>query len=325
MTLLSYMGKPEISVVIPVFNEAESLSLLVEKLKAALVKLQKTFEVIFVDDGSTDDSLKVLAEITAGRPEYKVISFKRNFGQTAAIAAGVEAASGEIIIPMDADLENDPNDIFRLLEKLSEGYDIVSGWRKNRWQDKVLTRRITSRTANWLISKVSGVKLHDYGCTLKVYKSEIIKNIKFYGEMHRFIPALAAWQGARIAEIEVNYQPRQYGQSKYGLGRVVKVLLDLIVLKFLVDYSLKPIYFFGKIGFASFGLGALTFIWATYYKLTGQKDYIQTPLPVIMVLFLAVGVILVLIGLLAEMMMRMHRESAGQTVYTIKKKINFSD
>ncbi len=317
------MQKPEISVVIPVFNEAESLKPLAEKLQNELLKLQKSYEVIFVDDGSADDSLAVLAEIAASRPEYKVISFKRNFGQTAAIAAGVEASSGEIIIPMDADLENDPADIARLLEKLAEGYDIVSGWRQNRWAEKKFTRKIPTVIANWLIAKVSGVKLHDTGCTLKAYRADVIKQVKLYGEMHRFIPALASWYGAKITEIQVTYSPRQFGQSKYGLGRVFRVLLDLLVLKFLNDYSLKPIYFFGKIGFASFGLGVLTFIWATYYKVTGQKDYIQTPLPVVMVLFIAVGVILVLIGLLAEMIMRLYHQSSDQKIYTIKKKINF--
>jgi glycosyltransferase involved in cell wall biosynthesis len=317
------MSEIYLSVVIPVYNEAESLKPLSEKLNSVLVKLQRSFEVIFIDDGSTDKSLEILEEISARHSNFKVISFKRNFGQTAAIAAGIDAAAGQVIVPLDADLENDPQDIPKLLEKLNQGYDIVSGWRKSRWSKNLFTRRLTSRIANWLISKVSGVKLHDYGCTLKAYQQQIIKGVQLYGEMHRFIPALAAWQEAKVTEIEVNYQPRQYGQSKYGLERVIKVLLDLIVLKFLNDYSLKPIYFFGKIGFVSFGLGILTFLWATYYKVTGQKDYIQTPLPVIMVLFVVIGIVLILIGLLAEMMMRIHHESTQRKVYLIKRKINF--
>lgn len=316
------MNQLNISVIIPIYNEKESLPSLVERLRTALEKFSKSFEVIMIDDGSADQSFETLRQLVGQDGRFKLIQLRRNFGQTAAIAAGIDFASGQVIVPLDADLENDPEDIGKLIDKLNEGFDIVSGWRVNRWQDKVLTRKITSQAANWLISKVSGVKLHDYGCTLKAYRRDIIKNIRLYGEMHRFIPALAAWQGARVGELEVNYQPRQYGRSKYGLGRIFSVALDLITLKFLNDYSVKPIHFFGKVGFLSIFLGLLTFILATYYKLTGQKDYIQTPLPAIMVLFVVVGVMLILIGLLAEMIMRSYHETAKRPVYFIKEKIN---
>lgn len=312
-----------LSIVIPLFNEQGNLKELYQRLTAVLDSLAKPYEIIFIDDGSTDQSFSILRDLARQDERVKIIQFRRNFGQTAAISAGVDYAQGEIIIPMDADFENDPQDIPRLLEELSQGYDVVSGWRKKRWADKVLTRRLTSRTANWLISKIAGLELHDYGCMLKAYKQTVIKNINLYGEMHRFIPALAFWQGAKVKEIEVNYQPRRFGQSKYGLGRTFKVLLDLITLKFLSGYATKPIYFFGKIGFVSLFFSFLTFLWATYYKLTGQKDYIETPLPVVIALFVILAVLLILIGLLAEMIMRTYHESGNKKIYSIKEKVNF--
>ncbi len=316
------MEKIYLSIIIPVFNEEQNLLPLSQKLTATLSGLGKSFEVIFVNDGSADKSLEVLKTLAENNSNFKIISFRRNFGQTAALAAGIKYAQGELIIPMDADLENDPADITRLLAELDKGYDLISGWRKNRWANKILTRRLTSRVANWLISLVSGVKLHDYGCMLKVYKKEIIKDINLYGEMHRFMPALAAWQGAKIGEIEVNYQPRQFGQSKYGLGRITKVLLDLVTIKFLSGYATKPIYFFGKFGFWSIFFGVLVFLWATYYKVAGLKDYIQTPLPVLSALFIIVGVLFILIGLLAEIIMRIYHQSTDRSIYSIKEKIN---
>mgnify|MGYP001576265074 CR=1 FL=1 len=253
----------------------------------------------------------------------KIIDFRKNFGQTAALSAGINHAQGEIIIPLDADLENDPADIPQLLAKINEGYDVVSGWRKNRWKDKFFSRRLTSMAANWLISFVTGVKLHDYGCTLKAYRREIIKEVGLYGEMHRFIPALAYWQGAKVAEIEVNYQPRVHGKSKYGLGRTFKVLLDLLTIKFLSGYSTKPIHFFGSLGFISILVSFLTGGLAVYYKVSGQKDFIETPLPVLTALFFIIGVLFVLIGLLAEMIMRVYHETQRRPIYSIKEKINF--
>lgn len=311
-----------ISIIIPVFNEQGNLIELFEKISAVCGSLNKPYEIIFIDDGSEDGSFSVLKKISNEDSQVKVISFRKNFGQTAALAAGIDYAQGEIIISLDADLENDPKDIPALLEKLNQDYDVVSGWRKKRWSDKILTRKSTSQIANWLISKISGLKLHDYGCTLKAYRKEIIKNINLYGEMHRFIPALAFWQGAKIGEIKVNYIPRRSGQSKYGLGRTFKVLLDLITLKFLSGYAAKPIYFFGKISFVSIFLAFLTFLWATYYKIVGRSDYIQTPLPVVVVLFVVLAVLLILIGLLAEMIMRTYHESESKKIYSIKQKIN---
>lgn len=310
----------KLSLVIPVYNEAESLPALWEKITSALAA-QREWEVLFINDGSTDGSLAVLAKL-AHDQRVKVISFRRNFGQTAAIAAGVLHATGDVIVPLDADLENDPADIPTLLAKLDEGFDIVSGWRQNRWTEQPWRRRLTSQAANWLISRVSGVPLHDYGCTLKAYRADIIKGVRLYGEMHRFIPALAAWQGAKVTEIAVRYAPRQFGSSKYGLERVFKVLLDLVTLKFLNDYSAKPMYFFGKIGFWSFAVGVVCAALAVYFKVTGQKDFVSTPLPVMTALFVLVGVLLVLIGLLAELVMRMHHETQAKPTYVVKEKIN---
>ena len=314
-----------LSVVIPVFNEQDNLTELFKRILNICGSLNFSYEIIFVDDGSIDKSLSILKDISKNNNKVKVISFKKNFGQTAALSAGIDYARGEVIVSLDADLENDPNDIPLLLNELNHGFDVVSGWRKERWLNKIFTRRFTSQTANWLISKIAGLKLHDYGCTLKAYRRDVIKNINLYGEMHRFIPALAFWQGAKVKEIEVNYKPRQFGKSKYGLGRTFNVLLDLVTLKFLSGYAAKPIYFFGKIGFISIFLGFLTFLWATYYKIIGRSDYIQTPLPVVVVLFVVLAVLLILIGLLAEMIMRSYHESNDKKVYLIKEKINIKD
>ena len=311
-----------LSLIIPVYNEAEGLPMLVQGIGTALNPTYPQHEVIFVNDGSTDGSLQVLRDLSAKNPKLKVIALRRNFGQTAAIAAGVDHATGAVIVPLDADLENDPADIPKLVAKLDEGYDIVSGWRQDRWANQRFTRRFTSQAANALISKVSGVELHDYGCTLKAYRADIIKGVRLYGEMHRFIPALASWQGAAITEIPVHYQPRRFGTSKYGLERVLKVVLDLVTLKFLNDYSAKPIYFFGKAGFWSFLLGSISAVIAVYFKVTGQKDFVETPLPVLTALFFIVAVIFALMGLLAELIMRMHHETQAKPTYAIKEKIN---
>lgn len=317
------MNNLRLSIVIPVFNEEGNLVELYQRIIAVGQVLDESYEIVFVDDGSQDQSFSILKDLARQDKKVKLIQLRKNFGQTAALAAGIDYAQGQVIILMDADLENAPQDIFKLLAELDRGYDIVSGWRKARWKDKPLTRRLTSQVANWLISKIAGLRLNDYGCTLKAYRQEIIKNINLYGEMHRFIPALAFWQGAKIGEIEVNYQPRQFGQSKYGPARIAKVLLDLITLKFLSGYATKPIYFFGKIGFVSLFLGFLTFLWASYYKFIGQKDYIETPLPIVIALFIILAVLLVLIGLLAEMIMRTYHESQNKKIYSIKEKINF--
>lgn len=311
----------QLSVFLPVYNEEGNLSPLHEKLTAAMAQLGRTYEVIYVDDGSTDRSYEVLKAIAQADPRAKVVRFRRNYGQTAAMAAGILAASGEILIPMDADLQNDPADIVRLLEKLDEGYDVVSGWRKDR-QDKAVTRKLPSFFANKLISKISGVHLHDYGCSLKAYRRDVLKDVKLYGEMHRFIPIYASWVGARVAEIPVTHHPRVHGSSKYGLNRIFKVVLDLITVKFLSSYATKPIYVFGGAGFLSMALAAVVGLWAVYLKLIGYADFIQTPLPLLTVTLFMVGVQLIMMGLLAEMIMRTYHESQDKATYTVRNTLN---
>lgn len=318
------MTKYDLSIVLPIYNEESNIKELYQRLTELLAKLNRNYEIIFTDDGSTDDSFKLLKEIAQTDNKIKVIKFKRNFGQTAALAAGIDMAQGETIITLDSDLENDPTDISKLLAKIDEGYDIVSGIRKNRWQGKLFTRKLTSALANWLTRKISGVNIHDLGCTLKAYRSEIIKGVKLYGEMHRFIAVLAYWQGGKLGEVEVNFQPRKYGKSRYGLERVLKVLLDLVTIKYLSSYTTKPIYFFGKAGLYSFILSLISFIIACYYKFTGQKTFIQTPLPILTALFLIIGVQFILMGLIADLIMRNYFETQGKTIYLIKEKINFN-
>ena len=312
-----------LSLIIPFYNEEENLPLLIDRLNQLLPSIGKSTEIIFIDDGSADNSFEVLKNLVKDKNDWRIIRFRKNFGQTAGWAAGLEAAQGEVIIFLDSDLENDPADIPLLLAKIDEGYDLVSGWRQNRWPEQFFSRRLTSQLANWLIAKISGVKIHDFGCSLKAYRQEVIKNVKLYGEMHRFIAVLASWQGAKIAEVAVKFTPRQFGTSKYGLERILKVFFDLIVIKFLSGYSTKPIYFFGKAGFYSIIISFLAFILAIYYKFWGGKSFIETPLPILTALFLIVGVLLILIGLLAEMIMRIYHESREQKIYIIKEKVNF--
>jgi len=312
-----------LSLIIPFYNEEENLLLLAAKLNKLLPAIGKSTEIIFIDDGSTDKGFEVLKNLVKDKNDWRIIRFRKNFGQTAGWAAGIESAQGDVVIFLDSDLENDPADIPLLLSKIDEGYDLVSGWRKNRWQGQFFSRRLTSQIANKLIVKISGVKIHDFGCSLKAYRKEVIKNVKLYGEMHRFIAVLASWQGAKIAEVEVNFSPRKFGTSKYGLERILKVFLDLIVIKFLSGYSTKPIYFFGKAGFYSIIFSFLLFALAIYYKFWGGKSFIETPLPILIALFFIVGVLLVLIGLLAEMIMRIYHQSSEQKIYIIKEKVNF--
>lgn len=319
------MLNPEkkLSVIAPIYNEEESLLYLHKELSQTLNKLTDNYEVILVNDGSTDKSFEILKSLAEQDQKIKVIEFTRNFGQTAALMAGIEMASGEIIVAIDADLENDPQDIPRLLEKFNEGFDVVSGWRQNRWQDKKFSRRLTSKMANWLISIVTKTKLQDYGCTLKVYRASVLKDIHLYGEMHRFIPALAAWQGAKIAEAPVNYRRRKFGQTKYGMERIIKVILDLITVKFLGSYATKPIYFFGYFGLIFIVFSIISFILAIYYKLSGLKSFVETPLPIFTVFLSVMGIFLILIGLLAELLVRIHFKINNQPHYIIKNKINF--
>ncbi len=310
-----------ISVVIPIFNEKENIFPLYQKLSHELPLLQRPFEVVLVDDGSSDGSDDLLAEVAGKDPRFKLVSLRRNFGQTAAMMAGIDAARGEIIVPMDGDLQNDPADIRRLIEKLEEGFDVVSGWRKDR-QDAELRRNLPSRIANRLISSISGVHLHDYGCSLKAYHRDVIKGVKLYGEMHRFIPIYASWRGARVTEIPVAHHPRIHGTSKYGLERVAKVILDLLVVKFLAKYATKPIYVFGGFGLANIGVSAVAGIYAVWLKLIDGVSFILTPLPLLTVMAFITGVMSILMGLLAELVMRTYYESQGKTVYMIKRTLN---
>ena len=312
----------KLSIILPIYNEEENLKILFQEIREAVSRLSVEYEIIAVDDGSQDSTLSILKEIAESNKNIKVISFRRNFGQTAAMSAGIDLAEGEIIIPLDADLQNDPGDINKFLEKAREGYDIVSGWRKNR-HDKLFSRKIPSRIANFLISYITKVKLHDYGCTMKAYRGEVLKGVKLYGEMHRFIPALAAWNGARVTEIVVNHRKRKYGQTKYGISRTFRVILDLFTVKFLVKYSTRPMHFFGGFGAASLLLGIICFAIALYLRFIDYATLIQTPLPLLGVFFSIISLQLILMGLLAEMIMRGYFENQDKPTYIIKKKINF--
>jgi dolichol-phosphate mannosyltransferase len=314
------MPAEKLSVIVPVYNEAPGLEELMRRLEAALT--ETTFEIIFVNDGSQDGSFGVMQRLSASRPYLKVIDFRRNHGQTAAINAGIQHATSDVLVLMDSDLENDPADIPKLVAELDKGFDVVSGWRRDRWKGQFLTRKLPSLLANRLISSVSGVKLHDYGCTLKAYRREVIKDVVLYGQMHRFIPVYCKWQGGRVGELPVRYSPRQYGKSNYGLFRTYKVVLDLLLIKFLDKHMAKPIHFFGGAGFLSFLVAGLAAALAIYFKVTGEKDFVQTPLPVITAMFFIVGVLMILLGILAEILVRTYFESQGKTTYNIRRKIN---
>jgi len=309
-----------LSVVLPIYNEAQSIPLLFEKLNEALASMD--YEILAINDGSRDNSWEALKKVAAGDNRVKLIDFKRNFGQTAAINAGIQSATGDVIVLIDSDLENDPADIPLLLKKMDEGYDVVSGWRQKRWEKELITRKLPSMMANKLISKISGVPLHDYGCTLKAYKHEVIKDVRLYGQMHRFIPVFCKWQGGKVTEIPVSYRPRMFGQSNYGLFRIYKVILDLILIKFLDKYMNRPIHFFGGAGILSFIVMFCAVVLAVYFKITGQKDFVETPLPTISAMFFIVGVLMILMGILAEILMRTYYESQGRFPFTIKQKIN---
>src|ERR1700730_7269743 len=318
---------PDISVFLPVLNEEPNLRPLHEKLSLALAQLGRTAEIIYVDDGSTDQSLSVLREIAGRDPRVRVIALRRNYGQTPAMTAGIDAACGEVRIPMEAYLQNDPADIARLLEKIDEGYDVVSGWRKNR-QDKLFTRKIPSMLANRIISWIGGVPLHDYGCSLKAYRRESLADVHLYGEMHRFIPIYASWSGARVTEISVEHHPRTMGKSKYGLSRTVKVVFDLITIKFMASYQTKPLYLFGWAGLLTFGVSLLSTLLACLMKFVSWQhhaDFIQTPLPIMAMVTLVLGVQLFLMGLLAEMLVRTYHESQAKPIYAVREKIGFEN
>jgi len=315
---------PDISIFLPVFNEEPNLRPLHTKLSEALNTLDRSSEIVYVDDGSTDGSLKILREIAHLDPRVRVVALRRNYGQTAAMAAGIDAAKGKVLIPMDADLQNDPADIARLLDKLDEGYDVVSGWRKNR-KDKMVTRKIPSMLANRLISWIGGVPLHDYGCSLKAYRRESLEDVRLYGEMHRFIPIYAAWAGARVTEIPVEHHARTMGKSKYGLSRTIKVVFDLITIKFMASYQTKPIYVFGTFGMFAFGISFFSGLYAVFLKYSHKATFVQTPLPILCIVMFAVGVQFLLMGLLAEMLVRTYHESQAKAIYAVRERLGFKN
>ncbi len=307
----------KLSIVLPIYNEAPSLPELFEQLTKALTKLGHPYEIIAVNDGSRDESREVLDTLAKKDERLKVIHFRMNAGQTSALNAGIEHASGEVIVPMDADLENDPADIPKLLAKLDEGYDVVSGWRRERWKEQRLVRKLPSIIANWTISWVAGVPVHDNGCTLKAYRSDIIKDLRLYGEMHRLIAAHASLIGARVGEVEVAYRPRKYGKSNYGISRVMRVFFDLLLLYFMRRYLDRPIQIFGLVGVGFAGLGVFAGLTAIYLRLMHDLHLVQTPLPVFSALCVIVGVQLITMGIIAEILMRTYYESQNKRAYYI--------
>jgi len=310
-----------LSVVIPAYNEEENVPILYEKLKKVLDSLGEDYEIIFVDDGSTDGTYQRLKQLAEKDSRLKVIRFKRNYGQTAAMSAGFEHAKGDVIITLDADLQNDPEDIPLLLEKLEEGYHVVSGWRKDR-KDPFLSRRLPSMIANWLISKITGVHLHDYGCTLKAYRAEVVKDLELFGDMHRFLPALTKRRGAKITEVVVRHHPRMFGRSKYGIGRTVRVLLDIMLVKFLNEYINKPLYMFGSVGFLLLGLGLFSLFYLIFLKLFLEEPIGRRPLLILSVLLILAGIQLISTGLLAELLVRIYYRTKDTKPYVIQEKIN---
>jgi len=310
--------RPALSIVAPVYNERENVQPLYETLRAALGKVDRTWEIILVDDGSTDGTTEALDALVEADERVTVVHLRRNFGQSAAMAAGFDHARGDVVIAMDADLQNDPEDIPLLLSKIDEGYDVVSGWRKDR-KDPWLTRRLPSNAANWLISTMTGVHLHDYGCSLKAYRREVLADIRLYGDMHRFIPALAYWAGGRVAEAPVNHFPRRFGKSKYGLGRIFRVVLDLFTVKFLLSYSTKPIQVFGRWGVWSGLLGFAICVYLTVLKLAFGQNIGGRPLLLFGVLLIFMGAQFVTLGLLAELQARTYYEARGRPIYALRR------
>lgn len=311
----------DLSIVVPIYNEEESIGLLYEKLTSALASTGLIYELILVDDGSSDRSFLLLKDIAAQDSRVKVIRFRRNFGQTAAMAAGFDSASGRVVVPMDGDLQNDPTDIPRLLAKIDEGYDVVSGWRKDR-QDTFINRKLPSMIANSLISRFTGVHLHDYGCTLKAYRKEVLEGINLYGEMHRFVPALASQVGAKVTELPVKHHQRLYGTSKYGISRTVRVVLDLMTVKFLLSYSTKPIQLFGRWGIYTLFAGLLSGLATLYMKIFEHMSMNRNPLWILTIFLLFMGVQFIVLGLLGELNARTYYEAQGKPIYVVREKLN---
>lgn len=313
-------SKIEISIVIPVYNEEDNVWPLYNNLEPVLSKLGRNYEVILVDDGSKDDTYNKLQQLHEKNNHFKIIKFRRNFGQTPAMRAGFDFASGDIIITLDADLQNDPEDIPEILKKMDEGYDIVSGWRKNR-KDKV-SRRFPSAVANKIISLLFGVRLHDYGCTLKAYRKEVLENIELYGEMHRYIPAIASWMGVKVAEVPVNHRARKFGKAKYGISRTTRVILDIITIKFLLTYSKKPMQIFGLVGVFTSLAGFIATVYLIVERLFFNQPLSSRPLFILSIFMIFIGIQLITMGLLGEIMMRTYHEGTGKSTYVIKEIID---
>lgn len=316
--------KIDLSIVVPLYNEEENVADLIAAITDSMHGYTDNYEIVVVDDGSTDGSFQLLKEFARQDPHLRIIRFGINYGQTAAVSAGFHHAKGRIIITMDADLQNDPNDIPALVQKIDEGYDVACGWRKER-QDSLLKRRLPSVTANWLISQITGLHLRDYGCTLKAYKREIIRHIELYGEMHRFIPALARWAGASLTEVVVAHHPRKKGKSKYGLSRTLRVLLDLFVVKFLVTYSTQPIQIFGGLGLLCLLISAFTFLVVLGLRLFANIDMSGNPLLYASFTGFMLSVMLLLMGLIAEMQARTYHESQRKPIYVVREVVHYSE
>ncbi|EGJ33947.1 MULTISPECIES: glycosyltransferase family 2 protein [Moorena] len=314
---------PDVSVVVPIYNEVESLPHLIHAIASTLTDTKLTYELICVDDGSTDGSTQLLKEQVLSRPDLRGVILRRNYGQTAAMAAGFNYARGRAIVTLDGDLQNDPADIPMLLAKLEEGYDLVSGWRKKR-QDAAVTRLLPSKIANWLIGRTTGVKLHDYGCSLKAYRSELVADMNLYGELHRFLPALAFIEGARITELPVRHHARRYGSSKYGLGRTFRVLMDLLTIFFMKKFLTRPMHVFGLLGLSSLGTGIIIGTYLTILKLGLNEDIGDRPLLILAVLLISTGVQLFSLGLLGELLMRTYHESQGRPIYRVREVVSFN-
>ena len=312
---------PQLSVVVPVYNEEESIPHLHQRLTAELEKLGITYEIIAVDDGSRDRSFSLLSDLAQHDRRWRVVRFRRNFGQTAAFSAGFDRARGDVVVTIDADLQNDPADIGALLEKIGEGYDVVSGWRERR-QDPFLNRRLPSMIANRLISWATGVYLHDYGCSLKAYRLDVVRGIRLYGELHRFIPAIASWQGVAVAELPVHHEARRFGKSKYGISRTVRVVLDLLTVRFLLSYGTRPMQIFGLLGLLASGLGVAIGAYLSWIKLAYGAAIADRPLLLLAVLLIVLGVQFVSLGLIGELIVRTYYETQAKPIYVVREELN---
>lgn len=315
------MRTKSVSIVIPAYNEEKNIPLLYEALKKSLNDLKIVYEIIFVDDGSTDGSRTVLEKIATKDKKVKVVILRRRFGQTAAMSAGFDTAVNDVVVTLDGDLQNDPTDIAKLLDKMDEGFDVVSGWRKDR-KEPFLSRRLPSMIANRLIAFITGVEIHDTGCTLKAYRKEVLEDTHLYGEMHRFIPATAQIMGARIAEVVVKHHPRKFGKAKYGINRTLRVILDALTVKFLLSYQTRPMHFFGKLGVFIGGLGGILFVWLIYQRVFLSLPLSSRPAFLVSIFFVLIGLQFIMTGLLAEMLTRIYFESQHKKIYTVRKKIN---